>query len=104
MAADGVSEAIGAGLFGFRVMLGAAILAEPRGTMILLRRAKRDKGWHWILRRQGRSGKGGWIGRLVVLLLVLLAFWLLLIFLGRPIEPRIVEVDVTDKIAESASR
>ena len=104
MAADGVSEAIGAGLFGFRVMLGAAIPAEPRGTMILLRRGKRDKGWHWILRRRDRSGKGGWIGRSVVLLLVLLAFWLLLIFLGRPIEPRIVEVDVTDKIAESASR
>jgi len=61
------------------------------------------KGWHWILRRQGRSGKGRWVGRLVVFLLVLLVFWLLLIFLGRPIEPRMIEVDVTDKIADSAT-
>lgn len=38
----------------------------------------------------------------MVLLLMLLAFWLLLIFLGRPIEPRMIEVDVTDKIAASA--
>ena len=37
-----------------------------------------------------------------MLLLILLAFWLLLIFLGRPIEPRMIEVDVTDQIAESA--
>jgi hypothetical protein len=40
---------------------------------------------------------------LVVFLLVLLVFWLLLIFLGRPIEPRMIEVDVTDKIADSAT-
>ncbi len=38
-----------------------------------------------------------------MLSLVLLAFWLLLIFMGGPIEPRIVEVDVTDKIAASAT-
>lgn len=37
-----------------------------------------------------------------MLLLVLAAFWLFLIFMGRPIEPRLIEVDVTDKIAESA--
>jgi hypothetical protein len=37
-----------------------------------------------------------------MVLLLLSAFWLLLIFLGRPIEPRMIEVDVTDKIAESA--
>ncbi len=37
-----------------------------------------------------------------MLLLILLAFWLLLIFLGRPIEPRMIEVDVTDQIAASA--
>ena len=55
------------------------------------------------MRRQDRSGKGRWIGRLVVVLLLLLAFWLLLIFLGRPIEPRMIEVDVTDKIADSAT-
>ncbi|MGH6651063.1 MAG: hypothetical protein ACREB7_08025 [Sphingopyxis sp.] len=41
---------------------------------------------------------------MVVVLLLLLAFWLLLIFLGRPIEPRMIEVDVTDKIAEGAPR
>lgn len=41
---------------------------------------------------------------MVVLLLVAIAFWLLLIFLGRPIEPQLIEVDVTDKIAESAPR
>ncbi|MDZ3833551.1 MAG: hypothetical protein U0S50_17310 [Sphingopyxis sp.] len=41
---------------------------------------------------------------MIALLMVLLAFWLLLLFLGRPIEPRMIEVDVTDKIAESAAR
>ncbi|HMO76055.1 MAG TPA: hypothetical protein PKD48_12010, partial [Sphingopyxis sp.] len=59
-------------------------------------------GWHRILPERRRSGKGRWIGRSVVLLLVLAAFWLFLIFMGRPIEPRLIEVDVTDKIAESA--
>jgi len=39
-----------------------------------------------------------------VLLLALLAFWLLLIFMGRPIEPRMIEVDVTDQIAAGAPR
>lgn len=39
---------------------------------------------------------------LIVLALLLAAFWLLLFFMGRPIEPRMIEVDVTDKIAESA--
>jgi hypothetical protein len=42
------------------------------------------------------------VARLIVLGLVLLAFFLFLLFLGRPIEPRMIEVDVTDKIAESA--
>ena len=63
-----------------------------------------DKRWHWILRAKDRSGKGRWIARLIVLALLLAAFWLLLLFLGRPIEPRMIEVDVTDKIAESAPR
>ena len=40
----------------------------------------------------------------VVLALLLAAFWLLLLFMGRPIAPRMIEVDVTDKIAESAPR
>ncbi len=57
---------------------------------------------HWILRAKDRSGKGRWIARLIVLALLLVAFWLLLLFMGRPIEPRMIEVDVTDKIAESA--
>ncbi|MDO9369454.1 MAG: hypothetical protein Q7T68_12870 [Sphingopyxis sp.] len=39
---------------------------------------------------------------MIVLALVLVAFFLLPLFLGRPIEPQIIEVDVTDKIAESA--
>lgn len=39
-----------------------------------------------------------------MLLLLLFVFWLLLIFLGRPIEPRMIEVDVTDKIAAGAMR
>ncbi len=42
------------------------------------------------------------MARLIVLALVLLAFFLFLLFLGRPIEPRMIEVDVTDKIAASA--
>ena len=54
------------------------------------------------MRAKGRSGKGRWIARLIVLLLALIAFFLFLLFLGRPIEPRMIEVDVTDKIAESA--
>ena len=41
-----------------------------------------------------------WLG--VVLALVLTAFWLFLLFLGRPMEPKLIEVDVTDKIAEGA--
>lgn len=56
------------------------------------------------LRAKGRSGKGRWIVRLTVLAVLLVAFLLLLLFLGRPIEPRMIEVDVTDKIAESAPR
>ena len=56
------------------------------------------------MRAKGRSGKGRWIGRLLVFLLMLAAFVLFLMFLGRPIEPRLIEVDVTDKIAESATR
>ncbi|WP_158501088.1 hypothetical protein [Sphingopyxis sp. 113P3] len=36
---------------------------------------------------------------MVVLVLLLVAFWLLLLFLGRPIEPKMIEVDVTDVIA-----
>lgn len=46
-----------------------------------------------------RSGKGRWAGRLIVLALLLTAFWLFLLFLGRPMEPKLIEVDVTDKIA-----
>ncbi|NIJ38545.1 putative acyltransferase [Sphingopyxis panaciterrae] len=56
------------------------------------------------MRAKGRSGKGRWIARAIVLGLLLMAFWLFLLFLGRPIEPKTIEVDVTDKIAESASR
>ena len=59
-------------------------------------------GRHWILRTADRSGKGRWVARFVVLALILLAFFLFLLFLGRPIEPRMIEVDVTDKIAQSA--
>lgn len=56
------------------------------------------------MRAKGRSGKGRWIARSIVLALLLVAFWLFLLFLGRPIEPRTIEVDVTDKIAESGTR
>jgi hypothetical protein len=38
-----------------------------------------------------------------VLALLLVAFALLLLFLGRPIEPKMIEVDVTDTIAAAAS-
>lgn len=58
-----------------------------------------NRGSRGILRTRSRSGKGRWIGRLVVLVLLLVAFWLLLLFLGRPIEPKMIEVDVTDVIA-----
>ena len=51
------------------------------------------------MRSKDRSGKGRWIGRLIVLALLLVAFALLLLFLGRPIEPKMIEVDVTDTIA-----
>ena len=37
-----------------------------------------------------------------MLALVLTAFWLFLLFLGRPMEPKLIEVDVTDKIAQGA--
>ncbi|MGV1683956.1 hypothetical protein [Sphingopyxis sp. GW247-27LB] len=37
-----------------------------------------------------------------MLALLLVAFWLLLLFLGRPIEPKMIEVDVTDTIAAAA--
>ena len=56
------------------------------------------------MRAKGRSGKGRWIARSIVLALLLVAFWLFLLFLGRPIEPKMIEVDVTEKIAESAPR
>lgn len=92
---------LGAGLFGFRDMMGAAIPPEPGGTMVF---AAATNGGHWILRAKGRSGKGRWIARSIVLALVLVAFFLFLLFLGRPIEPRMIEVDVTDKIAESTPR
>ncbi|WP_177175803.1 hypothetical protein [Sphingopyxis sp. YR583] len=39
---------------------------------------------------------------MIVLALAITAFFLFLLFLGRPIEPRMIEVDVTDKIAASA--
>ena len=55
------------------------------------------------MRARDRSGKGRWIARLIVLALLLLAFWLFLLFMGGPMEPRMIEVDVTDKIAEGAA-
>ncbi len=94
-------EVKGVGLFGFRDMVRAAIPPERGGTMVF---AGATNGGHWILRATGRSGKGRWIARLIVLALVLMAFFLFLLFLGRPIEPRMIEVDVTDKIAESTPR
>ncbi|WP_431560813.1 hypothetical protein [Sphingopyxis sp.] len=39
---------------------------------------------------------------MIVLALAAAAFFLFLLFLGRPIEPKMIEVDVTDKIAASA--
>ena len=69
--------------------------------MVLLRVRHETNGRHWILRAKVRSGKGRWVARLVVLILVLAVFFLFLLFLGRPIEPQMIEVDVTDKIAES---
>jgi hypothetical protein len=39
-----------------------------------------------------------------VLILTLLALWLFLLFMGRPIESRTIEVDVTDVLAESAAQ
>ena len=56
------------------------------------------------MRAKDGSGKGRWMARLIVLALLLAAFWLLLFYMGRPIAPRMIEVDVTDKIAESAPR
>ena len=56
------------------------------------------------MRARGRSGKGRWVGRLVVLALLLVAFVLLLLFLGRPTEPKMIEVDVIDRIAAGAPR
>lgn len=38
-----------------------------------------------------------------MLLFALAAFLLLLFYLGRPLEPRTIEVDVTDKIAETTA-
>jgi hypothetical protein len=80
--------------------------------MVLLRGGARDagslrdlgKGWRGRLRARDKSGKGRWIARLIVLALLGAAFWLFLLYLGRPIEPRMIEVDVTDKIAESRTR
>ena len=97
-----VPEETDAGLFGFRDMVRAAIPRKARGTMFLLHARNGTNGRHWTLRAKGRSGKGRWIARLIVLALMLVAFFVFLLFLGRPIEPRMIEVDVTDKIAESA--
>ncbi len=63
---------------------------------------KDEPGVVGILRTSRRSGKGRWAGRLVVLALLLVAFGLLLLFLGRPTEPKMIEVDVTDRIAAGA--
>lgn len=68
--------------------------------MILRARMKKERE---SLRVKDGSGKARWTGRLVVLALLLTAFWLLLLFLGRPMEPKWIEVDVTDKIAQSQS-
>lgn len=68
--------------------------------MVLRERAKNG---HGILRVSDGSGKGRWILRLAVAALLLAAFWLFLLFLGRPMEPKLIEVDVTDKIADSAT-
>lgn len=64
--------------------------------------ARTEPGVAGILRTEGRSGKGRWIGRLFVLALLLVAFAALLFFLGRPVEPKWIEVDVTDRIAAGA--
>jgi len=58
-------------------------------------------GGHWILHGTERSGKGRGRAWRTGLTLVLLAFGLLLFYLGRPIAPRTTEVDVTDTIAQS---
>lgn len=58
---------------------------------------------HWILRRTGRSGKGRWVAWLIGLAVMLVAFLLLLFYLGRPVAPRNIEVDVTDLIAGIAA-
>jgi hypothetical protein len=55
------------------------------------------------LRATQGSGKGRWVAGIFALAL-LLAFGLFLYWLGRPIEAKMIEVDVTDKIAESAAR
>src|SRR3546814_20897600 len=86
-----------AGLFGFRAMVRAAIPPEARGTMVF--GARDEPRVVGILRTSGRSGKGRWVGRLVVLALLLVAFVLLLLFLGRPTEPKMFAEDVTDRIA-----
>ncbi|MGB3320227.1 MAG: hypothetical protein WA978_02715 [Sphingopyxis granuli] len=62
------------------------------------------KDGHGLLRAKDGSGKSRWIGRLAISALLLAAFALLLLVLGRPIEPRMIEVDVTDKLAESMAR
>src|SRR3546814_4037080 len=67
-------------LFGFRRMVRAAIPPEARGTMVF--GAKDEPRVVGILRTRERSGKGRWVGRLVVLALLLVAFALLLLFLG----------------------
>ena len=53
------------------------------------------------MRGTERSGKGRRRAWLAGLALVLLVFLLLLFYLGRPIAPRTIEVDVTDKISEN---
>src|SRR3546814_20961603 len=65
-----------AGLFGFRAMVRAAIPPEARGTMVF--GARDEPRVVGILRTSGRSGTGRWVGRLVVLALLLVAFVLLL--------------------------
>src|SRR3546814_2445616 len=60
----------------------AAIPPEARGTMVF--GAKDEPRVVGILRTRERSGKGRWVGRLVVLALLLVAFALLLLFLGGP--------------------
>src|SRR3546814_19514603 len=69
-----------AGLFGFRAMVRAAIPPAARGTMAFGARHEPRVGG--ILRTSGRSGKGRWAGRLVVLGLLAVALVLRLRVVG----------------------